>query len=118
MSNDWLKLKLVGKKSNRAAIGARVTVAVRDDQGPRKIHRVVGSGGSFGASSFRLEIGLGKSATVEAITVLWPVTGQKQVLRGIAKNKFYRIVEGEDQIEEQAAPSFVIPAQGSGHHHP
>ena len=49
--NDWLGVKLVGVKSNRAAIGARITVTVEDRRRrTRVVHRQVGSGGSFGAS--------------------------------------------------------------------
>src|SRR5215470_9933188 len=49
--NDWINLKLVGVKSNRAAMGARIKVTVKNEGNPsRAIYRTVGSGGSFGAS--------------------------------------------------------------------
>ena len=58
--NDWLGVKLVGVKSNRAAIGARITVDGRGRDGAtRSIHRTVNSGGSFGASPLEQHIGLG-----------------------------------------------------------
>ena len=47
---DWIALELVGVKTNRAAIGARITVTVDGEGGRRVVHRSVGSGGSFGAS--------------------------------------------------------------------
>ena len=54
-ANGWINLRLVGAKSNRAAIGARVTLTV----GGREIHRTVSSGGSFGANPMEMHIGLG-----------------------------------------------------------
>ena len=53
-ANDWLGLNLVGVRSNRAAIGARIKVTVQSADGTRReIHRTVSSGGSFGASPLR-----------------------------------------------------------------
>ena len=71
-SNHWVGLKLVGKSSNRPAIGARIKVVVTGREGPRAIHRVVGSGGSFGTSPFRQEIGLGQAQAIDAVEVRWP----------------------------------------------
>ena len=59
--NDWIALKLVGVKSNRTAVGARIKVTVEDEKGQRRaIHRTVGPGGSFGASPLLQHIGLGQ----------------------------------------------------------
>ena len=55
--NHWLKLKLEGVQSNRAAIGTRIKVVTQTAAGEREIHRTVGSGGSFGGSPLRQEIG-------------------------------------------------------------
>jgi hypothetical protein len=57
-SNHWLKLKLVGVKSNRAAIGARIKVTVETAGRPRAIYKTVNSGGSFGANPLRQDLGL------------------------------------------------------------
>ncbi len=59
--NDWISLRLVGVKTNRAAIGARIKLTVENEgRGIRTIHRSVGSGGSFGASPLEQHIGLGE----------------------------------------------------------
>ncbi len=47
--NHWLTVKLVGKQSNRAAIGARIKV-VTAGPGPLTVHRHVTSGSSFGGN--------------------------------------------------------------------
>jgi hypothetical protein len=94
--NDWINVKLVGVKSNRAAIGARIKVTV-ESQGPNKItrsiYRTVGSGGSFGASPLEQHIGLGKSARIVNIEVWWPASNTRQNFANVDKNQFLEIKE-------------------------
>ena len=92
--NGWINLKLVGVKSNRPAIGARIKVTVKDEGNrARAIYRTVGSGGSFGASPFEQHIGLGKSGQIERIEVDWPASGTHQSFTGVGKNQFWEIRE-------------------------
>jgi len=92
--NDWISLRLVGEKSNRAAIGARIQLTVRDgDQAQRFIYRTVGSGGSFGASPLQQHIGLGKDARILHIELWWPATGTRQNFSNVGKNQFLEIHE-------------------------
>jgi hypothetical protein len=51
--NQWICIKLVGTKSNRSAIGARIQVTVEEKGQSRLIFRHVDSGGSFGANPLR-----------------------------------------------------------------
>jgi hypothetical protein len=92
--NNWLKLKLEGVKTNRAAIGARIKVVVQTAEGERAIHRTVGSGGSFGASPLRQEIGLGQAREIKRVEIFWPVTGVTQVVTGLEINQCYQVREG------------------------
>ncbi|MGB6432305.1 MAG: CRTAC1 family protein, partial [Candidatus Acidiferrales bacterium] len=95
--NDWIALKLVGVKTNRAAIGARIKVTVENKgQVVRSIYSTVGSGGSFGASPLEQHIGLGKSATIRRIEIFWPVSGTHQIFTNVAKNQFLQITELAD----------------------
>ncbi len=58
-------VELVGVTTNRAGIGARVSVTVEyPDGGRRTFHRAIGSGGSFGASPLQQHIGIGASARI------------------------------------------------------
>ena len=92
--NDWINLKLVGVKSNHAAIGARIKVTVEDEGKPvRSIYRTVGSGGSFGASPFEQHIGLGKSARIANIEIWWPTSNTRQEFASVEKNQFLEIKE-------------------------
>ena len=98
--NDWISLKLVGVKANRAAIGARIKVTVKNEGGPkhsdetRSIYRTVGSGGSFGASPLEQHIGLGKAAQIVSIEILWPGGSRTpQTFSNVGKNQFLEIKE-------------------------
>ena len=71
--NDWIALKLTGVKSNRSALGARITVTVETDGGvKRTINRQVSSGGSFGASPLEQHIGLGRAPKTVDVDIWWP----------------------------------------------
>lgn len=90
----WISLKLVGVKSNRSALGARVEVAIRDRVGARRsFHRVVGGSGSFGANPLRLHFGLGDAASIEEIVIDWPASRSRQVFRDVAPGQFLEIHE-------------------------
>src|SRR6185312_2848083 len=99
VGNDWLGVHLVGVKSNRAAIGARIKVTVRDGgEKPRDIYRTVGSGGSFGANPFEQHIGLGKDATVLSVEIRWPSSDTPQTIAGPGKNHVIEIREGSKTL--------------------
>ena len=93
--NHWLVLELEGVRSNRSAIGARIKVTVESKDGRARSIAAVGSGGSFGGSPLRQEIGLGDATRVTAVEVLWPATGKTQKIEGLKANTFYRIREGD-----------------------
>jgi hypothetical protein len=92
--NDWINLKLVGAKSNRGAVGARIKVIVENEgKGPRMIFRTVCSGGSFGASPLEQHIGLGKSAKIVNIEIWWPASNTRQNFTNVEKDQFLQIKE-------------------------
>jgi hypothetical protein len=91
-------VKLVGVKTNRAAIGARIKVTVRNEgQATRSIYRWVGSGGSFGASPLEQHIGLGKAATIESLEIWWPASKTLQTFNNVGKNQYLAIKEFEKE---------------------
>jgi VCBS repeat protein/PPIC-type peptidyl-prolyl cis-trans isomerase-like protein/ASPIC/UnbV protein len=92
--NDWTTVKLVGVKSNRAGIGARIQVTVENEgRGQRSVYRTVGSGGSFGANPIQQHIGLGKSAKIVQLEVWWPASNSRQSFANVEKNQFIEIKE-------------------------
>jgi hypothetical protein len=96
-TNHWLKLKLVGTKANRFAIGARIKVTLQTRTGTRELHRVVGSGGSFGSNPFRQEIGLGDALAISAVDIHWPGSNTRQTLTGLKLNRSYEIRENDER---------------------
>jgi hypothetical protein len=97
--NAWVKLRLVGVRSNRSAIGARVEVVVpAGSGGTRSIFRTVGATSSFGGSPLRLEVGLGDAKKIARIEVRWPASGRRQTFRGVAPGKLYEIREDSDLL--------------------
>jgi len=71
--STWIKLRLEGTKSNRSAIGAHVRVQVVDVNGQRRtVWGRCNSGGSFGANSLMVHLGLGNAERIEDIAVNWP----------------------------------------------
>jgi len=98
-TNHWITLKLEGVRSNRAALGARICVNVETAAGPRAIYKTVSTGGSFGASPLRQEIGLGQARSIQSVEISWPATGQTQTLTNLGLDQFYRVKEGATQAE-------------------
>ena len=96
--------KLVGTKSNRAAIGARVTVRAG---GVKQISEVRGGGSYLSQSDLRLHFGLGTVKQMESVEIRWP-NGQVEILQNVAGDAIYTIVEGSGIRNTTALP----PAAG------
>ena len=107
--NDWITVKLVGVKSNRAGIGARIQVTVENEgHGRRSVYRTVGSGGSFGANPIQQHIGLGKSAKIVQLEVWWPASNSRQVFPNVDKNQFIEIKESAKSYNKLARKPFRL----------
>jgi hypothetical protein len=96
-SNAWVKLKLVGVQANRPAIGADVRITPQTPGGTRYLHRVVGSGGSFGCNPLRMEVGLGDATAIRLVEIHWPGSDTLQAVSGLELNKAYEIKEGAEK---------------------
>jgi len=96
----WLKVKLVGTKTNRAAIGARIKADVKGPDGStRSVYRTVGNNSSFGGNSLVELIGLGKATQVAALEVAWPTSRTSQTFRDLAADRTVEITEGVDAVK-------------------
>ena len=92
--NNWIKIRLVGTRSNRSAIGARISLAVSEPgSSARSIYRWVTSGSSFGGNPFRQEIGVGRAERIDRIEVRWPASDETQVFENVDVNQFLEITE-------------------------
>jgi hypothetical protein len=95
--NHYLNLKLVGHKSNRDAMGARIRVVAGSLS---QIREIAGGGSYLSQSDLRAHFGLGKATHVDSIDVSWP-SGQKQAFRDLEADKFYQIDEDKEAVSLQ-----------------
>ena len=89
-SNHWINIKLVGTRSNRSAIGARLRCVA----GSLSQIDEVRSGGSYlSQNDLRIHFGLGRERTVDLLEISWP-SGAIDRLRDIPVDQFIRVQEG------------------------
>jgi enediyne biosynthesis protein E4 len=89
--NHRVMFKLQGTKSNRLAIGARVTVKTGK---VAQIGEVKGGSSYISQNDLRQHFGLGASATMDEVQVRWP-NGNVETLRNVPADFIYTIVEGQ-----------------------
>jgi hypothetical protein len=106
--NDWISVHLVGVRSNRSAIGARIKLTVENDGQKRFIFRTVGSGGSFGASPLQQHIGLGKNAHIVSLDIWWPASDTHQSFSDVPKNEFVEIKEFDKEYTKLERKRFKL----------
>ena len=88
---NWIKIKLIGTKCNRTAIGARVRVITGEHVQMDEVH----SGSSvMSQGDLRLHFGVGKAETVDVIEVKWPTTGKLERFPQVKANQILTIREG------------------------
>ena len=89
-SGHWLEIALVGTKSNRDGIGARIKV-VSKTIGAQYNHRTT-STGYASSSDGPVHFGLGLDATADSIEIHWP-SGLVQELKNVKADRILRITE-------------------------
>ncbi|MGB8473121.1 MAG: CRTAC1 family protein [Candidatus Acidiferrum sp.] len=98
--NHRVLFKLVGTKSNRAAIGARVTIHAG---GVRQIAEVRGGGSYLSQNDLRLHFGLGKSTKIDSLEIRWP-SGKLETLHNVPADAIYTIVESSGIHDTKPLP--------------
>ena len=99
--NHWITIFCEGKTANRDAVGAKIKVTTIQKNGTKRaIWSTVGTGGSFGGSSLRQEMGLGEATAIESIEVTWPKPGLPvSVFTNVPLDGFVKLVEGATTVE-------------------
>lgn len=83
--HHFIDIALTGVGSDRAAVGARIRVQIRENGVSRSVFKFVNSGGSFGANSvLRQMIGLGSAERIERLEIYWPTTDRTQTLTDVS----------------------------------
>jgi hypothetical protein len=90
-AGNWVQFKLTGTKSNRDAIGARITMTAG---GLTQIHEIDGGNGYAGQASKRAHLGIGTATKIDSVEIRWP-SGLKEKVSGVAMNKINKITEGK-----------------------
>jgi hypothetical protein len=88
-SNGWLKVKLIGVKSNRGAVGARVTARYGTKV---QAQEVMSQSSFYSANDSRLHFGLGSELRAD-LEIRWP-NGLKESIKGVASGQLVTIKEG------------------------
>ena len=106
---SWLGVKLVGVKTNRAAIGARLAVTAHAADGTtRTMHRHVAAGGAFGASPLQQHIGLGEGVRRVDVDVWWPTSGTRQRFSDVEANQVIEVVEFGERPTRLDRPALTL----------
>jgi hypothetical protein len=95
---NWLAVELVGTKSNRDAVGARVSIVVK---GKPQMREVVLGDGYGSQNSLRQYFGVNDAASVDEMVVRWPRSGVVQKFQNVAANRIVQITEGTDALVEK-----------------
>ncbi len=98
-ARHWLKVKLIGVKSNRSAIGSRVTLSYG---GKRQVQEVTAQSSYYSVNDFRLHFGLG-AAGQASLAVRW-TGGRIDEFRDVAADRLIVIREGEGIVSAEAPP--------------
>jgi len=94
--NHWIKIKLVGTKSNRSAIGACVIARYGDNV---QAQEVLSQSSYLSANDSRLHFGLGPATTVN-LEIRWP-SGQSEKLTAVAADQLVFVTEGSGITEKR-----------------
>jgi enediyne biosynthesis protein E4 len=95
-NNHWLKVKLIGTKSNRSGIGGRVLAKYG---GKQQVQEVVGQSSYLSVSDRRLHFGLGAAETVD-LEIRWP-SGAKESYAKVKADHLVTIKEGTGVVSSQ-----------------
>ncbi|TDI48593.1 MAG: CRTAC1 family protein [Acidobacteria bacterium] len=94
-TGHWLEVRLIGTRSNRDGIGARVTLSA---SGRRQLRERKGGGSYLSSGDPRLHFGLGAATLVDLLEVRWP-SGARDVLRAVPVDRQITIREGEGLVD-------------------
>jgi enediyne biosynthesis protein E4 len=96
-SNHWIEFELVGTKSNRLALNARVKVTAGDLV---QTYAVLSGGSYLSQNDLRIHVGLGSSKRVDRVEIFWPA-GTAEVLTDLTVDCIYDVKEGEGVVAHE-----------------
>src|SRR5580693_7726477 len=97
LARNWIKIKLVGTKSNRTGIGTRVLVTAKTvpsaDKPLVQMDELRSGGSYFSQNDMRMHFGLEQASKVDLVEIRW-LSGQVDQLKDLDVNRLYVIQEG------------------------
>jgi hypothetical protein len=93
-TNRWLYIKLIGERSNKSAVGAKLRIK---SNGRWQMKEVTSSTGIGGQGSYRNHFGLGSSSMADSLMIHWP-SGFTQIITNLAANQNLVITEEAGSI--------------------
>ena len=95
--HNWIKVKCIGVKSNRSAIGARVKIVTGNHT---QIDEVMSGASYLSQNDFRLHFGLGQAKQADAIEVRWP-SGLVERFQNVEANQLVYVQEGRGIVRKE-----------------
>jgi hypothetical protein len=90
--NNWLGIKLIGRKSNTDAIGARLTYQASD---LKRTRTKVGGGSFLSSHDPRVVLGIGQRSKIDSLEIKWPQpSGITEKFTDLPVNRYISIIEG------------------------
>jgi hypothetical protein len=94
---NWIKIKVVGTKSNRTGLGTRIIVTANCNPGATKplvqIEEVHSGGSYFSQNDYRIHFGLDQAKKVDSVELRW-LYGHIDIIKDLDPNHLYIIQEG------------------------
>ncbi len=106
--NNAIEVTLVGVKSNRSAIGARVTISAG---GATQLREVKAGSSYLGQSELRVHAGLGRAPRIDRMEIRWP-SGATETIQNLAVNQQVTITEGRGVTATRSFARPGPPARG------
>jgi len=110
LKRSWVKIRLVGTKSNKTGIGARIKVVAQTGTGfsggksvpvLSQIEDVRSCNGYYSASDLRIHFGMGEAKKIDLVQINWP-SGAVDVLKDLDVNRLYVVEEGGKILKNEA----------------
>jgi len=104
LTRKWIKIKLVGVKSNRSGIGSRVIVTAKTKPHAAKplvqMDELRSGGSYFSQNDLRMHFGLDEAAKVDMVEIRW-LSGKVDQLKDLDVNRLYVIQEGGKVLKSE-----------------
>ena len=102
-----------GTDCNRSAIGTKLKISFRENGIKRTVYRELNSGGSFGASPLRREIGIGQAAVIDEIAITWTGSDKPEIFKNVKPNQVLKIRQGDDEMKTVKLKTMVYKTKDS-----